>query len=147
MAQMMDVGDRPATKRQARAMCRVRMQAGTLRAIVSGEVPKGDVLQTAKIAGITGAKQCAALLPLCHPLPLDSVRLDIVAEEPDGLSITAECSTRAATGVEMEALTACSAAALCVYDMCKALDPAMCIEQTMLLEKSGGRNGLWRRED
>lgn len=147
MAKMVDVSDRPATERRAWATVRVRMRADTLLAIRAGRIAKGDVVTVARIAGITGAKQCSQLLPLCHPLPLDGVQVDIEDDGDDGLRILASCRTRAATGVEMEALTACAATALCVYDMCKTQDPEMTIDGLCLLRKEGGRSGLWQRQE
>ena len=147
MAGMVDIGGKAATDRKATASARIRMRPQTLQAILDGQVRKGNVTDTARLAGIIGAKQCPQLLPLCHPLPLDGVQVDLEPEDDrSGLLVRASCSTRAATGVEMEALTACASAALCVYDMCKSLDPAMEITDLHLEEKSGGKSGHWQRE-
>ena len=146
MAEMVNIGDKPETERKARAETLIQMQPETLAAIREGRVPKGDVIAIARVAGVMGAKQCPQLLPLCHPLPLHSV--DIAIDEVEGgLRVLADCSTRAATGVEMEALTACTAAALCVYDLCKALDRGMTLSSIRLLRKEGGRSGDWRHPD
>lgn len=146
-ANMVDVSDKPDTQRVASAMSRVRMAAATLQEISDNATAKGDVLAVARIAGIQAAKRCAELIPLCHPLMLSKVSLDFSVEPPDALLIRAEVKVSGQTGVEMEALTAVSVAALTVYDMCKAMDKAMVIEQTCLLHKSGGRSGLWERAD
>jgi len=142
---MVDVGAKPVTPRYARASVVVRMLPATLRRIRSRELEKGDVLEVARLAGITGAKRTADLIPLCHPLPLDSVSLTF--DFPDDCTLRIETETRveAKTGVEMEALTAAAVAALTVYDMCKAVDRKMTIEALQLEEKSGGRSGHFRR--
>jgi cyclic pyranopterin phosphate synthase len=142
---MVDVGSKPVTRRVAIAEARLRMRAATLAEILEGSIPKGDVLAVARVAGIQGAKRCADLIPLCHPLGL--ARADIRFERigDDCLRVEAECVVDAQTGVEMEALTAASIAALTVYDMCKAIDRGMEIESVRLLEKRGGRSGTWRR--
>ena len=140
-ARMVDVGDKPNTKRRALAQAMVTMQPKTLSMICSGTMPKGDVLACARIAGIMGAKQTHALIPMCHPLPIDQVRVDIQPQGREQLCIQAEVRCTYHTGVEMEALTACSIAALTVYDMCKAVDRAMVIGPILLLEKSGGKSG------
>jgi len=124
----------------------VRMRPETLSMIVEGRAPKGDVLAVARIAGIQAAKRTAELIPLCHPLPLTSVTVDLVAEE-SAVRITAAAETDGKTGVEMEALTAASVAALALYDMCKAIDRGMEISTIRLLEKSGGASGTWAREE
>lgn len=143
-ARMVDVGGKEVTRRRAVAAGRVLMSAEALRLVREGG-PKGDVLQVARIAGIQGAKRCSELVPLCHPLPLDAVAVDLVIED-DGVRITATATTSGRTGVEMEALTAVSVAALTVYDMVKAVDKAMTIDGMMLLEKEGGRSGHYVRE-
>ena len=147
-ARMVDVGDKDVTDRIAVAGCVVRMTPATLERIQARGFKKGDVLQVAQLAGIMGAKRTADLIPLCHPLGLDKVE---VALEPDPdaslVRITATCRIRARTGVEMEALTAATVAALTVYDMCKAVDRGMIIDEVRLLEKSGGRSGTYRAED
>ena len=146
-ASMVDVSDKKPTPRVARAQALVRMRPTTLGAIVEpAGVPKGDVLAVARVAGIQAAKRASALIPLCHPLPLSKVAVNFRATG-DALAITALCKTTAATGVEMEALTAASVAALTVYDMCKALDRGMSIDHVRLLEKSGGRSGPWTRRE
>lgn len=144
-ARMVDVSDKPETTREALAEGRVRMRPETRALIIEGRVPKGDVLACARIAGIMAAKETSRLLPLCHPLPLSEV---VMALEPDGddaLRVRARVRTVGRTGVEMEALTAVCVACLTVYDMCKAVDRGMCIESVSLVEKQGGRSGVWRR--
>jgi cyclic pyranopterin phosphate synthase len=122
------------------------MSAETLRAIRDRDVPKGDVLAVARIAAIGGAKRTADLIPLCHPLPIHGVTVDIAAEEdPPAIRIRVEARTEARTGIEMEALCAVSAGLLAVYDMCKGRDRAMELDAIRLLEKDGGRSGSWRR--
>lgn len=142
-AHMVDVGAKPATQRRAVAAGRIAMSAEALEAIRTGNAPKGDVISTARIAGIMGAKRTADLIPLCHPLALTRVGVDF-EWEADGISVTATAATTGPTGVEMEALTAASVALLTLYDMAKALDRAMTIGDIRLLEKSGGRSGNWR---
>ena len=144
-SRMVDVGDKAVTERMARASGVVRMTAETLRLIRDRKLAKGDVLEVARLAGIMGAKRTADLIPLCHPLPLDAVT--IAFEFPDDTSVRIEAQTRvtARTGVEMEALTAVSVAALTIYDMCKSVDRAMTIEVIRLEEKSGGRSGHFVR--
>lgn len=146
-ARMVDVSDKPVTARQAVARGKVRVAEGTLALVQSGEVPKGDVLGVARLAGIMAAKETSRLIPLCHPLPLSSVEVRV---EPDAgagaLNIAVRVKTTAQTGAEMEALTAVSVAALTVYDMLKAVDKEMVIEDVHLVEKSGGRSGYFRRE-
>lgn len=142
-AHMVDVGAKAATGRRAVAGGRVTMTPEALAAIRSGNAPKGDVLSTARIAGIMAAKRTAELIPLCHPLALTSVAVEF-DWEADGISVRATAATTGPTGVEMEALTAASVALLTLYDMAKALDRAMVIGDIRLLEKSGGRSGDWR---
>jgi cyclic pyranopterin phosphate synthase len=145
-ARMVDVGDKPETHRVAVAEGRIRMQAETLALIARGEHRKGDVLGIARVAGIMGAKRTADLVPLCHPLPLTRVEVDLVPrEEPPEVLVTARAETAGRTGVEMEALTAVQVALLTVYDMCKAVDRGMTLEGIRLLEKAGGKSGHWRR--
>ena len=147
-AHIVDVTEKPVTAREATARSCVRMQAATLNAILEGDIPKGDVLAVARIAGIQAAKKCSELIPLCHPLPLSSVRIDLVPDDDlPGVRIEATCKVTGQTGVEMEALTAASIAALTLYDMCKAMDRGMSIEQTQLVHKAGGASGEWQRED
>ncbi len=146
-AHIVDVSEKAVTAREATARACVRMQATTLEAIVGGDTPKGDVLAVARIAGIQAAKKCSELIPLCHPLPLSSVKIDLVPDEDlPGVQIEATCKVTGQTGVEMEALTAASIAALTLYDMCKAMDRGMTIENTRLTHKSGGVSGEWQRE-
>lgn len=144
-ARMVDVGDKQDTVREATATGRIAMSAEAAQAIRDGAVKKGDVLAVARVAGIMAAKKTSDLIPLCHPLPLTKVTLDLVVEV-DGVVATATCATRGPTGVEMEALTATTVALLTVYDMAKALDRGMAIGGVRLLAKSGGRSGDWRAE-
>jgi cyclic pyranopterin monophosphate synthase len=141
---MVDVGEKPVTSREAVARGTITMSREALRLIRSGAVKKGDPLQAARIAGIMGAKQTASLIPLCHPLPLSSVHVELIPR-PRGYEIEARARTTAQTGVEMEALTAVAVAALTVYDMVKAVDKAMVIGDIRLTFKSGGRSGTYRR--
>jgi cyclic pyranopterin phosphate synthase len=144
-ARMVDVSDKAATTRTAVAEGFVAMQAETLALLQSGETPKGDVLATARIAGIMAAKRTHELIPLCHPLNLTKVAVHLEPRpEPPGVGVTAEVKTAGQTGVEMEALTAVSVACLTLYDMLKSVDRAMSFEGIRLLEKSGGRSGDWR---
>lgn len=145
-AQMVDVTDKAATSRIATAESRVRMLPSTLAEIFDGRIPKGDVLAVARVAGIQAAKKTAELIPLCHPLALTKVSVEFEVLEPGLLRIIGECRVSGPTGVEMEALTAVSVAALTVYDMCKAIDRAMIIEATRLLTKAGGKSGEWQAE-
>lgn len=145
-AHMVDVGDKDATRRRAVARSVVVMESTTAAAIADGDVKKGDVLAVARIAGIQAAKRTADIIPLCHPLLLSKVAVDLSVEE-SSVVIEAVVETTGPTGVEMEALHACTAAALTIYDMCKALDRAMVISDVMLIEKSGGRSGDFRRPE
>ncbi|MBH8565170.1 cyclic pyranopterin monophosphate synthase MoaC [Nostoc sp. CENA67] len=141
-AQMVDISGKAATVRQAVAAAKVRMLPETLAAIQAGNTPKGDVLATARLAGIMAAKQTAALIPLCHPLPLQKITVEITPDlELPGYQIHATVKTKAETGVEMEALTAVSIAALTLYDMAKALEKSMQIESIRLVSKTGGKSG------
>ncbi len=140
-ANMVDVSDKAQTVREAVAEARVRMLPTTLQMIVDGEHPKGDVFAVARIAGIQAAKKTSDLIPLCHPLMLTSVKVELRADGDDAVLIRARCKLTGQTGVEMEALTAASVAALTIYDMCKAVDRGMVIEQVRLLEKLGGKSG------
>jgi cyclic pyranopterin phosphate synthase len=147
-ARMVDVGDKAVTDRRAVAEGMIRMQVSTLRLIIDGEVQKGDVLAVARLAAIQGAKQTSNLIPLCHPLPLDNVAVELEEGEDDEggwirMSVTTRVTAR--TGVEMEALSAVSVGLLTIYDMCKAVDRGMEICGVRLLEKSGGRSGDWTR--
>lgn len=143
-ARMVDVGGKEVTQRRAVARARVTMQEETAQALADGTVAKGDVLAVARVAGIQAAKRTSELIPLCHPLMLSSVQVDLTLG-PSWVDIEATAETVDRTGVEMEALTACSVAALTVYDMCKARDRAMQVEALGLVEKSGGRSGDWHR--
>jgi cyclic pyranopterin phosphate synthase len=141
-SQMVDVSDKAATIRQAVATANVRMLSETFKAIEAGNAPKGDVLGTARLAGIMAAKQTSALIPLCHPLPLQKIEVQIVPDpQLPGYQIYATVKTKAETGVEMEALTAVSVAALTLYDMAKALEKSIQIESIRLVSKSGGKSG------
>jgi len=156
-ARMVDVGAKPATRRTATAEGRIRMEPATLALVASGGAPKGDVLAIARVAGIMAAKRTSEIVPLCHPLALTSVSVDFVLAHGEGhvlrekraqaahILAKATCATTGPTGVEMEALTAVSAALLTIYDMLKAVDRGMVVEHIMLTRKAGGRTGLWRR--
>jgi cyclic pyranopterin phosphate synthase len=147
-ANMVDVSDKPVTLRVARASGCVVMQPETLRLILSGNAKKGDVLATARIAGIMAAKRTHELIPLCHPLQLSKVSVDIEADDDlPGLRITASAHVSGRTGVEMEALTAVSVACLTIYDMAKAVDRAMRVTDIALEEKTGGASGHFRADD
>lgn len=148
-ARMVDVGDKPVTARRAVAEGCVVMSPQTLQAIADERVPKGEVLNTARIAGILAAKRCGELIPLCHPLPIDSVEVDFDIPElspadgqPARLMIKAVAGIHAKTGVEMEALTAVSIAALTIYDMCKAIDKSMVIGEIRVVSKTGGKSDV-----
>ncbi len=146
-ASMVDVSDKDATVREARAGAVIRMQPATLALVRENGLKKGDVLAVARIAGIQAAKQCSNLIPLCHPLALSKVGVEFeLQDEPPGVVIETRCKLTGQTGVEMEALTAASVAALTIYDMCKAVDMGMVIENLRLLEKSGGRRGHYVRD-
>jgi len=138
---MVDVTDKTVTSREATAQAVVRMRPETLDMIVSGGHPKGDVFAVARIAGIQAAKKTSDLIPLCHPLMLTSVKVELSAQGSDAVLIVARCKLAGQTGVEMEALTAASVAALTIYDMCKAVDRGMTIESVRVLEKLGGKSG------
>jgi cyclic pyranopterin phosphate synthase len=146
-ARMVDVGEKPETHRSATASAVVRMAQATRKLILDKQLSKGDVIEVARLAGIQGAKKTADLIPLCHPLPLTSVSLDFRPEGEDCLRIEATARVFGRTGVEMEALTAVSVAALAVYDMAKAVDRGMTVERIRLESKSGGRSGDFRRDD
>ncbi len=146
-AVMVDVSDKADTDRTATARASVVMQPETLRVIVAGEAKKGDVLGTARLAGIMAAKRTADLIPLCHPLPLAAVTLDLEpSSSGDGVDIAATVRTTGRTGVEMEALMAASVAALTVYDMCKAIDRGMRIDGLRVVHKAGGKSGEFRQD-
>ncbi|MCB9957266.1 MAG: cyclic pyranopterin monophosphate synthase MoaC [Rhodospirillaceae bacterium] len=143
-ARMVDVSAKPETERLAVAAATVRMAPETLAMIAAGSAAKGDVLGVARLAGIMAAKQTANLIPLCHPLPLTSVEVELTCDEAaGGVSIRATARTTGRTGVEMEAMTAAAVAGLTVYDMCKAVDRAMVVDAVRLLHKSGGKSGTW----
>jgi len=147
-AHMVDVGDKPVSQRLAVASGHITMAAATLDLIASGGHKKGDVLSVARIAGIQAAKQCSALIPLCHPLMLSAVDVELTLNSAlSQVDITARCKLSGQTGVEMEALTAVSVAALTIYDMCKAVDKEMVIGGISLAEKQGGRSGHYQRQD
>ena len=139
---MVDVSEKADTARTAIAQSQVELTPAIVAAITDDNLPKGDLYATARIAGIQAAKKCSDLIPLCHPLPLSKITVEIELQG-NSLVITALCKTTGKTGVEMEALTAASVAALTVYDMCKGLDKGMIIRETKLLQKSGGKSGDW----
>ena len=144
-ARMVDVGGKPETARSAAATGRIRMSAEALAAVRDGSGPKGDVLAAARIAGIMAAKKTGELIPLCHPLALDAVTVEFAFEE-GAIRATARASLTGKTGVEMEAMTATAIALLTIYDMAKAIDTGMVVEEVRLLEKTGGKSGPWRAE-
>lgn len=144
---MVDVGGKPETDRSARAYARIRMDRNTLAMIRDRRAQKGDVLGVARLAAIMAAKRTDELIPLCHSLPITAVSIDFEYESDETLGIMAIVQTKARTGVEMEALTAASVAALTIYDMCKSVDRAMSIEAIRLEEKQGGKSGHYRRID
>jgi len=144
-ARMVDVSAKPVTEREALARGVVRMQPGTLRLIRTGKIAKGEVLAVARVAGIMAAKRTAELIPMCHPLPIQVAAVDFAVTGAGSLEIAARVKVTGKTGVEMEALTAVSAAALTIYDMCKAVDRGMRITDIRLMEKRGGRSGTFRR--
>jgi len=144
-AHMVDVGQKQETERVACAEASVVMLPETLKLIIEGGHKKGDVFATARIAGIQAAKKCSDLIPLCHPLMLTSIKVELNAvEDEQRVHILATCKLKGQTGVEMEALTAASVAALTIYDMCKAVDKGMTISSVRLLEKTGGKSGDWK---
>jgi cyclic pyranopterin phosphate synthase len=143
---MVDVSAKPVTERTAVAAATIRMQPATLKLIRSGRIAKGEVLAVARIAGIMAAKRTPELIPLCHPLPVEVAGIEFRPRAAGRLDIEARVKVAGKTGVEMEALTAVSAAALTVYDMCKAVDRGMTITDVRLLEKRGGRSGTWKRK-
>ncbi|MBE7507415.1 MAG: cyclic pyranopterin monophosphate synthase MoaC [Planctomycetia bacterium] len=144
-ARMVDVSAKKVTRRRAVASAQVKLRPATLKLIHDGKIPKGDVFAVARLAGIQAAKETSRLIPLCHPLPLDHVELEISAKRPDRVIIRAEAAVGGKTGVEMEALVAASVAAMTIYDMCKAVDRGIEIGPIRLEEKSGGRSGTWKR--
>jgi cyclic pyranopterin phosphate synthase len=143
-AHIVDIGDKATTRRRAVARARLEAKPETIEAILGGSLKKGDAVAVARVAGIMAAKKTAELIPLCHPIPLTSVSVDIAADGP-ALVVTATAETTAQTGVEMEAMTAASVAALTLYDMAKSIDRAMTIAQLQLIEKSGGKSGDFKR--
>jgi cyclic pyranopterin monophosphate synthase len=145
-AQIVDVGDKALTRRVAVATATIAMKAATRELIVANRIAKGDVFAVARIAGIMAAKETSRLIPMCHPLRLDSVAIDFELIDKDVVKIVATAKATDRTGVEMEALTAASVAALTIYDMCKSSDRAMIIRETKLVEKTGGKSGDWRCE-
>lgn len=142
---MVDVSGKPSTHREASARARIRMSPASLQAILAGGAAKGDVLAVARVAGIQAAKRTSELIPLCHPLPLSKVAVDFSAEGESALVVEGMCRVTGRTGVEMEALTAVSIAALTVYDMLKSMDRGMTIEDIQLVRKEGGKSGTWER--
>ena len=143
---MIDIGDKAPTRRRAVAQALVRTTDEVLGRVEAGTIAKGDVAATSRVAGIMAAKATPQILPLCHPLLLSHVAVDVVVDRALGaIRVEAACETTHGTGVEMEALTAAAAAALCVHDMCKAVDPALVIDGLCLLEKTGGKSGRWTR--
>lgn len=146
-ARMVDVGDKSITKRTATAQARVQMKAETAELIRANHIKKGDVIAVARVAGIMAAKKTPEIIPLCHPLPVTGVSMEFEWSSPTELLVEATVRVDGKTGVEMEALTAVSAAALTVYDMAKAVDKAMVISNVQLLEKSGGKSGHYRRKN
>ncbi|KQN26433.1 molybdenum cofactor biosynthesis protein MoaC [Sphingomonas sp. Leaf33] len=145
-AHMVNVGAKPVTQRRAIASGRIAMSPLALTAIRDGSAKKGDVLATARIAGIMAAKRTSDLIPLCHPLPLTNASIDLDLDDT-GITVSATCATTGQTGVEMEALTAATVALLTLYDMAKAIDKAMVIEHVRLMEKTGGKSGDWFAAD
>jgi len=141
---MIDVSKKQETLREALAQARIRLKPQTLKLIQKKKIPKGDILTVAQCAGILAAKKVDELIPLCHPLPLDHVSISFKLEK-DGIIIFARCKTRSKTGVEMEAMVACSIAALTIYDMCKSIDRGAVIEEIKLMEKRGGKSGHYVR--
>ena len=145
-ARMVDVGGKKATRREAIAEAIVTMSPETLRLVIEGQMKKGDVLGAARLAGIMAAKKTPELIPLCHPLPIDAVQVDVaVDKDTSSIIIKTTVSTTARTGVEMEAMAAAAVAALTVYDMCKAAEKGITIKGIRLIRKSGGKSGLWQK--
>ena len=145
-ALMVDISEKPPSERTAVATTLVRMKPETLALILDNQIKKGDVFACARVAGIMAAKRTPDLIPLCHPLPITSAVVEIEAQNPDSVIISATVKTTYATGVEMEALTAAAVAALTIYDMCKSVDRGMVIEDLKLVSKKGGRSGEYKRE-
>jgi cyclic pyranopterin phosphate synthase len=145
-ARMVDVSDKPETHRRAKAQARLRVNHELYKKLKENALDKGDALAVARLAGIQAAKKTAELIPLCHPVPISHIRVDVNLEEPDTVLIETEVRNRASTGVEMEALTAAAITALTIYDMGKAVDRSLVIEEIKLTEKSGGQSGDWKRD-
>ena len=145
-AHIVDVSEKAVTAREATAASCVRMQAATLKAIVGGDTPKGDVLAVARIAGIQAAKKCSELIPLCHPLNITAVDIEFTLKS-DRVEVEAQARINDRTGVEMEALTAATVALLTIYDMCKGVDRGMVISDVRLMEKRGGQSGVYQRSE
>jgi cyclic pyranopterin phosphate synthase len=145
-AHIVDIGDKAVTRRRAVAQARLSGETATIATILGGGLKKGDALAVARVAGIMAAKKTSELIPLCHPIPLTKVSVDIEGDGPTSILIVATAETTGQTGVEMEALTAASVTALTLYDMAKAIDRAMVISDLCLVEKSGGKSGDFRRE-
>lgn len=141
---MVDISKKPETPREAVVEARIHLRAQTIKQILKKKIPKGDVLNVARCAGTLAAKRTAELIPLCHPLPLEHISIDFKLEK-EAVLITAKCKTNSKTGVEMEAMVACSISALTVYDMCKAFDRGAVIKEIKLMEKKGGKSGHYIR--
>lgn len=146
-ARMVDVGDKQVTKRVAQAQAVITMRAETMQQIIQGTMPKGDVFACARIAGIMAAKRTSDLIPMCHPLPIDGVEIEITPISETQVRIVSSLRCTHKTGIEMEALTAASVAALTIYDMCKAIDRGMRIDEVLLLHKAGGKSGEYRYQE
>lgn len=145
---MVNVGSKKTTQREAVAVATVRMQPATLKKLIEQALPKGDVLTTAKVAGVMGAKQTSALIPLTHPVPISSIDITFDLDPAGGMiEVRSIAKCEGKTGVEMEAMTACAIAALTIYDMCKSAEKGIVIESVKLIRKSGGKSGTWERED
>ena len=144
---MVDISEKETTKRYARARALMNMAPSTIAAILAQKLPKGDVLATARIAGISACKRCSELIPLCHPLPITAAEVNIHRVSEHQLEVVVSCQVDGKTGVEMEALTGACIAALTLYDMCKSIDRGMSIESVCLVEKSGGASGMFVRND
>ena len=144
-ARMVDISEKEVTVRTAEAEARIIMRPETLDLVMSGTLPKGEVFSTARIAGIQACKRTSELIPLCHPLPLTNVEISFTRLQSDCLQVRASCQVRAQTGVEMEALTAVSVASLTIYDMVKAVEKSVTIENIALISKQGGKSGDWQR--
>lgn len=146
-AHMVDISEKQVTSREATAEALVHLQPSTLEMILDGRMPKGDVLATARVAAIQAAKRTSDIIPLCHPLPISSVRITFERASSEALRVEAVCKVTGRTGVEMEALTAVSVAGLTIYDMCKSVEKGIRIHRIGLVSKSGGKSGEWRSDD